>query len=96
MEEMLAGLTMSEYIHWQAIYETEPFPEDRADLRTAELLRMILITGHANQIPKITDLIPDWWGDRQPAQQTPEQMQATMQLIKTATAATKKKKKPKK
>lgn len=93
---MLAGMSHSEYIHWQAIYETEPFPEDRADLRTAELLRMMLITGHAKQIPKITDLIPDWWGGGQPTQQTPEQMQAAMQLIKTATDAAKKKKKPKK
>lgn len=93
---MLAGMTMSEYVHWQAIYETEPFPEDRADLRTAEMLRMILITGHAKKIPPITELMPDWWGNRQAVQQTPEQMQAAMQLIKTVTVAAKKKKKPKK
>lgn len=76
---------MSEYVHWQAIYETEPFPEDRADLRTAEQLRMMLITGHAKQLPAITDLIPDWWGERQARTQTPEQMKANLNIIKAAT-----------
>lgn len=83
---------MSEYIHWQAIYETEPFPEERADLRTAELLRMMLITGHAKETPRIADLMPNWWGEDRTRTQTPEQMMAAMALIKSAS----KKKKPKK
>ena len=90
---MLAGMSMSEYVHWQAIYETEPFPEERADMRTAELLRMMLITGHAKETPRIADLMPDWWGDRPARTQTPEQMKANMDLIQ---AASKKNKKPKK
>lgn len=93
---MLAGMSHSEYIHWQAIYETEPFPEDRADRRLAESLRMMLITARAKEIPAITDLLFDWWGDKQERRQSPEQMQAAMQLIKTARVAAKKKKKPKK
>jgi len=82
---MLAGMTISEYIHWQAIYETEPFPEERADMRLAEQLRMMLITGHAKQIPDIADLIPDWWGERKPRQQTPEQIKSNIDTIKAAT-----------
>lgn len=87
---MHAGMSMSEYIHWQAIYETEPFPEERADMRNAELLRMMLITAHAKEIPDIDKLIPDWWGEHQPRTQTPEQMQANMKLIKAASKRRKK------
>jgi hypothetical protein len=86
---MLAGMSHAEYVHWQAIYETEPFPEERADLRTAEQLRMTLIAAGVKQLPKISDLIPDWWGERKPQQQSPAQIKANMQLVK----ATKKRKK---
>ncbi len=87
---MLAGMTHSEYIQWATIYETEPFPEERADLRTAEILRMQLIAAGAKQIPTIADLLPDYWGERTERKQSPEQMKANMNLIK---AATKKRKK---
>jgi hypothetical protein len=86
---MLAGMSHAEYVHWQAIYSVEPFPEDREDLRTAEQLRMTLIAAGVKQLPKISDLIPDWWGERKPQQQSPAQIKANMQLVK----ATKKRKK---
>ena len=86
---MLAGMTMSEYIHWQAIYEVEPFPEERADRRTAEIIQALML-GRTNEIPTLAELVPDWWGERQPIQQTPEQIKANIKLIK---AASKKKKK---
>jgi hypothetical protein len=88
---MLAGMTHAEYVHWQAIYSTEPFPEERADQRTAELLRMMLITAGVKKLPNISDLMPDWWGERKPYVQSPEQIKANMNLIKAAT-----KKKPQK
>jgi hypothetical protein len=87
---MLAGMSMSEYVHWQAIYETEPFPEERADLRAAEQLRMTLIAAGVKQLPKISELVPDWWRERQTPQQTPEQIKSNMALVK---AANKKKRK---
>lgn len=87
---MLAGISYSEYVHWQAIYSVEPFPEERADQRTAELLRMTLIAAGAKKLPNITDLMPDWWGEHKPHVQTPEQMKANMNIIMAAT-----KKKPK-
>lgn len=87
---MLASMSHAEYVHWQAIYSVEPFPEERADQRTAELLRMMLITAGVKKLPNIADLMPDWWGERTPAQQTPEQIRANMAIVK---AATKKKKK---
>ena len=86
---MLAGMSHAEYVNWQAIYSVEPFPEERADQRTAELLRMMMITAGVKKLPKISDLMPDWWGEHAPAQQTPEQIRANMAIIK----ATKKKKK---
>ncbi len=89
---MLAGMTHSEYVHWIAIYETEPFPEERADLRTAEILRMQLIVAGAKKVPEIADLMPDWWNERPARTQTPEQMKANLTLIQ---AASKKTKKPK-
>jgi len=86
---MLAGMSHAEYVHWQAIYETEPFPEERADLRSAEQLRMTLISAGVKQLPTIADLLPDYWGERQTPQQTPEQIKANMTIVK---AANKKKK----
>jgi len=88
---MLAGMPHSEYVHWQAIYSVEPFPEEREDQRTAELLRMMMITAGVKKLPKITDLMPDWWGEHQAPQQTPEQIRANMAIVKAT-----KKKKPKK
>jgi hypothetical protein len=87
---MLRDMPHSEYVNWQAIYSIEPFPEERADQRTAELLRMMMITAGVKKIPKISDLMPDWWGERTPAQQTPEQIRANMAIVKAT-----KKKKPK-
>jgi hypothetical protein len=90
VEDMLAGMSMSEYVHWLAIYEVEPFPEEREDMRTAELLRMMLVAAGAKKIPTIAEFIPDWWAERKPTQQTPAQIKANIQLIK---AASKKRKK---
>jgi len=91
VEEMLDGMSMSEYVHWQAIYDTEPFPEERADRRAAQ--QMINIRrALGDKSGELKDFIPDWWGDAQTQQQSPEQMQANMKFIKAAT----KKKKPKK
>jgi hypothetical protein len=89
-DEMLARMSMSEYVHWQAIYNVEPFPEERADIRAAEQLRMTLIAAGAKQLPKISELLPDYWGEHQTPQQTPEQIKSNMQLVK---AANKKKRK---
>lgn len=88
---MLAGMSMSEYIHWQAIYEKEPFPEERADLRTAETLRMQLIAAGSKQIPAISELMPDWWGEKTTRTQSPEQMKSNMNLIQSATKKKKRK-----
>jgi len=90
VEEMLEGMSMSEYIHWHAVYEVEPFPEEREDMRTAELLRMMLVTAGAKKLPELHELIPDWWAERKPIQQTPAQIKANMQIVK---AANRKKKK---
>jgi hypothetical protein len=49
---MLASMPHSEYVHWQAIYSTEPFPEERADQRTAELLRMMMIAAGVKETPE--------------------------------------------
>ena len=88
---MLASMSHAEYVKWQAIYSVEPFPEERADQRTAELLRMMMISAGVKKLPKISDLMPDWWGERVLTQQTPEQIRANMAIIKAT-----KKKKPKK
>jgi hypothetical protein len=88
VDAMLAGMTASEYVHWQAIYETEPFPEERADRRAAEIIQASLL-GRVKELPTIADLMPDYWGTFH-VKQSPEQMQANIKLIK---AAAKRKKK---
>ena len=90
MDAMLEEMTMSEYVHWQAIYDVEPFPEARADLRLAEQLRMMMITAHAKEVPRIENLIPDWWGERRPRAQSPAQIKANMELIQSASRRKKK------
>lgn len=80
---MLSGMTHTEYIHWQAIYSVEPFPEERADRRAAQ--QMINIRrALGDKSGELKDFIPDWWGEAQPKQQTPEQIKANMQLVKAA------------
>lgn len=88
---MLREMSHAEYVNWQAIYSIEPFPEERADQRTAELLRMMMIAAGVEKLPNISELMPDWWGERKPHIQSPEQMKANLNMIKAAT-----KKKPKK
>jgi hypothetical protein len=88
--EMLAGMSHAEYVNWQAIYSNEPFPEERADRRTAEIIQALML-GRVKEIPTISELLPDYWGERQSPQQTPEQIKANMQLVK---AANRKKRKP--
>ena len=85
---MLAEMTHAEYVHWQAIYSVEPFPEERADRRMAEIIQALML-GRVKELPGIADLMPDYWGTFH-VKQTPEQMQANIKLIK---AATKRKKK---
>ena len=87
---MLASMTMSEYVHWQAIYSQEPFPEDRQDRRTAEIIQALALVARVKELPKIHELLPDWWGVRQERKQTPEQIKANMNLIKAATKKSKK------
>ncbi len=88
---MLAGMSHAEYVHWQAIYSVEPFPEDRADRRTAAIIQALML-GRVKEVPKISELMRDfdWWGEHEPTQQTKEQIKANMAIVKAA-----KKKKPK-
>ncbi len=83
-------MTYSEYVHWQAIYENEPFPEERADRRTAEIIQALMV-GRTKQLPTLAELLPDYWGDRTPQQQTPEQIKANIELIKTVNKKKRKK-----
>ena len=86
---MLAGMSHAEYVRWQAIYQTEPFPEDRADRRTAEIIQALML-GRTKQLPTIAELIPDYWGEREERRQTPEQIKANMKLVKAAMKKSKK------
>lgn len=75
-------MSHAEYVHWQAIYSVEPFPEERADRRAAEIIQALLF-GRVKQLPTIADLMPDYWGTFH-VKQSPEQMQANIRSIKAA------------
>jgi hypothetical protein len=92
VDAMLSTMSMSEYVHWQALFSVEPFPEERADLRTAEQLRVMLLAAHSKETPRIEDLMPDWWGERRAAKQSPEQIKQNMELVIAAGKTRKKKK----
>ena len=88
---MLEGLTMDEYVHWQAIYATEPFPEERADRRAAQqMVNLRRAMGDKSNFT-VADFVPDFWGELQPQEQTPEQMKANMDIIKAASKRNKRK-----
>lgn len=90
---MLGNMSHAEYVEWQAIYSVEPFPEERADLRTAAIIQALML-GRVKKIPTIKELMKDfdWWGEQQTPQQTPEQIRANMAIVKAATKKPKKKK----
>lgn len=77
-------MSMSEYIHWQAIYEVEPFPEERADRRAAQQMVNIRRALGDRGGFTVDDFIPDWWGEYQKPQQTPDQIKANVEIIKAA------------
>ena len=81
---MLAGMDASEYIYWQAIYATEPFPEERADRRAAQQMVNIRRAMGDKSNFTVADFVPDFWGEFDPQEQTPEQMKANMDIIKAA------------
>lgn len=88
---MLDGLSASEYAHWQAIYATEPFPEERADRRAAqEMVNLRRALGDKGSFT-VADFVPDFWDELKPKEQSPAQMKANMDIIKAATKRNKRK-----
>jgi hypothetical protein len=82
---MLREMSHAEYVHWQAIYSVEPFPEEREDLRTAGIIQALTL-GHVKKVPTIKEIMNDfdWWGEHQAPQQTREQIRANMAIVKAA------------
>lgn len=76
---MLEQMSASEYMEWVAYFDTEPFPETRADIRNAQIVQAILYTG-TRQKKHLKDLMMDWWGDLS-RPQTPAQIKRNMQTI---------------
>lgn len=80
---MLDSLSSEEYNYWCAYFETEPFPEVRADRRTAEIVQALVAQAtQGKNVPKISDLVQDWWNEfpeNQP--QTAAQIKARMGLV---------------
>jgi hypothetical protein len=79
---MLEGMSAVEYNNWVARYSVEPFPEDRADMRNAQLMQAVIAASGSKKIPTIEELLPDWWQELTANQpQTPAQIQARMKLL---------------
>lgn len=76
---MLDTMSAVEYTEWQAYFSIEPFPENRADRRAASIAQAVLAAGGMNKVPKLVELMPDWW-DGFHVKQSPEQIQANMEL----------------
>ena len=82
---------MDEYVHWQAIYATEPFPEERADRRAAQqMVNLRRAMGDKSNFT-VADFVPDFWGEFEPQEQSPAQMKANMDIIKAASKRNKRK-----
>lgn len=76
---MRENMSAAEYAEWQAFFSIEPMPALRADRRTAELKQVILATAGAKRVPKLAELLPDWWEEIS-AKQTPAQIAANLAL----------------
>lgn len=70
---MLATLSCEEYTNWLAFFDEEGFPQDRTDVRNAELLAVIMnSSGRYRKTFKVGDfLYPKWEVD--PAERNLEQ-----------------------
>lgn len=75
---MLSGMSSAEYSKWEAFFSIEPFPELRADRRTAEIVQSLAALAGVTP-PKLNDLMPDWWGEFH-VKQSPEQIEAALNL----------------
>lgn len=76
---MLQGMSAEEYGYWQAFFSIEPFPQQRQDRRVAEQLRVMLWAAGLKHLPRISELMPDWWGEND-SRQSPEQIKAQMKF----------------
>lgn len=77
---MLETLSFDEYIRWLAYFSVEPFPEDRADIRNAQLIHAIysMLGGKS----KVSDHIPNYWENiEQNAKQTPDEVVEKLRLL---------------
>jgi hypothetical protein len=90
VDMMLSEMSMSEYVHWQAFFAVELFPEERADFRTAQQLQMTMIAAGVKEPPRLENLMPDWWGERRALKQSPEQIKQNMEMVIAASKARKK------
>lgn len=73
-------MSNAEYARWQAYFTIEPFPALRQDRRAAEIMRAVLAAAGVKRVPKIMELLPDWW-DELDERQSPEQIAAAMKQI---------------
>lgn len=79
-------MSAEEYGYWQAYFSVEPFPEQQADLRNAVLLQAIMAQAtQGKKVPKIEELLPDWWGNHAP--DSPALIQSKMRMVATTIKA---------
>lgn len=79
---MLEQMSAAEYADWQAYYSMEPFSEVRADMRAANQMIVSLKAAGVKDRLKLTDFMPDFWGDYAKAKATPEQIQQDFGIVK--------------
>lgn len=84
---MLNSMTAEEYVEWVAYFSVVPFSDVRGDIRTANQIFAILRGAGSKEKMKATDFLPDWWGDRAKAKNSPEQLQADFALVKAVQQA---------
>lgn len=81
-------MTAKQFREWEAYYELEPFGEERADIRSAQICQMLAnVNRGKNQQPyKLGDFLLKFDDDRQQRPQTVQEKLNAMTVIMRAMA----------
>lgn len=72
-------MSSAEFTEWIAYNSIEPIGETRGDIQAARICQLLAAAhGKRGAKFKLSEFMPDWWNERRPKAQTPEEMAAVI------------------
>lgn len=91
VDALARKLTAKQFLGWEAYASLEPFGERRADYRTAQILRMLLLVNTAaedrNKVPSLEDLLLAFEEKKPKVPQSFQEQIAIAKIMANAAAA---------